>query len=212
MKIVQLLVGQMAVFAYLVGCEQTGEAVVIDPAGDMDRIVEEAGKQGLKIVTIVNTHAHPDHTCGNARIKELTGAELIVHQADEAGMTDDHAMEFARMLGCSRLIPADRTVSDGDKITAGQEVELTVLHTPGHSPGCICLYTPGHVFTGDTLFVGGVGRTDLPGGSWAQMLSSIQQRILSLPDDTKVWPGHHYGPAPTSTVAQEKKTNPYLNG
>jgi glyoxylase-like metal-dependent hydrolase (beta-lactamase superfamily II) len=92
----------------------------------------------------------------------------------------------------------------------GDEVALTVVHTPGHTPGCICLHTTGHVFTGDTLFVGGVGRTDLPGGSWNQMLSSIRGRILSLPDDTVVWPGHHYGPRPRSTVGQEREGNPFL--
>jgi glyoxylase-like metal-dependent hydrolase (beta-lactamase superfamily II) len=210
MKIVQLLVGQMAVFAYVVGCEKTGEALVIDPAGDMDGIVEQADKHGFKIVKIVNTHSHPDHTCGNYRMKELTQAPVIVHADDADSMCSSHNLEFARMLGCSQLVPADQTVVHGDKITVGEEVELTVLHTPGHSPGCMCLYTPGHVFTGDTLFVGGVGRTDLPGGSWAQMLSSIQERILTLPPDTKVWPGHHYGAAPSSTVAQEKSGNPYL--
>lgn len=210
MKVLQLLVGQMAVFAYVVGCEQTGEAVVIDPAGNEEQILAEAEKQGLKIVKIVDTHGHPDHTCGNTRMKQLTGAPVVIHQGDAEHMTSPHSQDFARMLGCATVEPADETVSDGEVIKVGQEVELKVLHTPGHSPGSMSLYTPGHVFTGDTLFVGGVGRTDLPGGSWPQMLDSIQTKILSLPDDTTVWPGHHYGPAPTSTVKQERETNPYL--
>ncbi len=210
MKIVQMLVGQMAVFAYLVGCEETGQAVVIDPAGEEERIKAEADRQGLTIVKIVNTHGHPDHTCGNARMKELTGAPIVVHQADAQAMVSPDAEQFARMLGCAGTPPADQTVEDGDHITAGKEVDLVVLHTPGHTQGCICLHTPGHVFTGDTLFVGGVGRTDLPGGSWPLMLKSIQERILTLPDDTVVWPGHHYGPAPKSTVKTERESNPFL--
>ena len=210
MKIIQMLVGQMAVFAYLVGCEKTGEAVVIDPAGNEEQIVKRAQEEGLKIVKIVNTHAHPDHTCGNFQLKELTNAPVIVHQADAAAMTSPHSLEFARMLGCSSIPEPDQTVEDGDIITAGEEVALKVLSTPGHSDGCICLYTPGHVFTGDTLFVGGVGRTDLPGGSFGKMLGSIKDKILTLPDETIVWPGHHYGPAPRSTVKQERDMNEFL--
>ncbi|RJX29762.1 MAG: MBL fold metallo-hydrolase, partial [Desulfarculus sp.] len=148
MKVIQMLVGQMGVFAYLVGCEATGEAVAIDPAGDEEQIVARAQAEGLKIVKIVNTHTHADHTCGNTKIKELTGAPIIAHEADAPHMDNAHNQSFAQMLGCSRLLPADETVKDGDVITAGQEVKLQVLHTPGHSPGCICLYTPGHVFTG----------------------------------------------------------------
>lgn len=210
MKVIQLLVGQMQVFAYLVGCEKTGEAVVIDPAGNEEVIVAKAQENGLKIVKIVNTHAHPDHTCGNAKLKKLTGAPIIIHEDDAAAMTSPHSLDFARMLGCNELPPADQTVTDGDTITAGEEVKLKVLSTPGHSAGCICLYTPGHVFTGDTLFVGGVGRTDLPGGSWPKMLGSIKSRILTLPDDTIVWPGHHYGLAPKSTVKEERESNDFL--
>jgi len=212
MKIIQMLVGQMQVFAYLVGCEQTGQAVVIDPAGNEDQIVQKAQEEGLKIVKIVNTHGHPDHTCGNARVKELTGAPIVIHRADAEAMISPHAQDFARMLGCAGTPPADELVEDGDIIQAGQEVKLKVISTPGHTPGCICLYTPGSVFTGDTLFVGGVGRTDLPGGSWPTMLKSIQERILTLPDDTVVWPGHHYGHAPTSTVKQEREENAFLTG
>jgi len=210
MKVIQILVGQMAVFAYLVGCEKTGEAVVIDPAGEENRIKAEADKQGLKIVKIINTHGHPDHTCGNARMKELTKAPIVVHEDDKEGMVSPSANDFARMLGCAGTPPADETVTEGDHIKAGEEVDLTVIHTPGHTQGCMCLYTPGHVFTGDTLFVGGVGRTDLPGGSWPVMAGSIKNRILTLPDDTVVWPGHHYGPAPKSTVKKERETNAFI--
>jgi hydroxyacylglutathione hydrolase len=210
MKVIQMLVGQMGVFAYIVGCEKTGEAIVIDPAGNEEEIVAQAQGEGLKIVKIVNTHTHADHTCGNTKVKELTGAEIIAHEADAPSMADAHNQNFAQMLGCPKLLPADSMVKGGDVITAGEEVALKVLHTPGHSPGCICLYTPGHVFTGDTMFVGGVGRTDLPGGSMSQMLKSIQDEILTLPDDTVVWPGHDYGPARRSTVAEQRDTNEFL--
>lgn len=210
MKIVQMMVGQMAVYAYLVGCQQTGQALVIDPAGNEERIAQEAAGLGWSIVGIVNTHGHPDHTCGNARLKELTGAPILVHQGDAGPMVSREALSFAAMLGCAGTPPADRTFTHGEVLTAGQEVALTVIHTPGHTPGSVCLYTPGHVFTGDTLFVGAVGRTDLPGGSWPQMLKSIEERILTLPDDTVVWPGHDYGESPNSTVAQEREHNPFL--
>lgn len=211
MKVIQLLVGQMAVYAYILGCEETGQALVIDPAGEEDRILASAKQAGFTITKIVNTHGHPDHTCGNQRMKELTGAPIVIHQEDAQGMVSPHAQQFAQMLGCAGTPPADETVAEGDIIKAGNQVELKVLHTPGHTPGCVCLYTPGHVFTGDTLFVGGVGRTDLPGGSWPVMIKSIQQRILRLPDETVVWPGHHYGPRSSSTVRLERETNPFLN-
>lgn len=211
MKIMQLLVGQMAVYAYVVGCEKTGQALVIDPAGEEDRILATAKKAGFSITKIVNTHGHPDHTCGNQRMKDLTGAPIVIHEADAQDMVSPHARQFAAMLGCVASPQADQTVTGVDQITAGEEVALKVLHTPGHTPGCICLYSPGNVFTGDTLFVGGVGRTDLPGGSWGKMLSSIRGRILSLPDETVVWPGHHYGPRPQSTVRMERETNPFLS-
>lgn len=210
MKIIQILVGQMEVYAYLVGCEQTGQALVIDPAGNEDRIARQATREGLTITAIVNTHGHPDHTCGNQRMKELTGAPILVHADDAGPMVSREAQQFAAMLGCPATPPADRTFVDGDLISAGQEVSLKVIHTPGHTPGSVCLYTPGNLFTGDTLFVGAVGRTDLPGGSWSRMLASIENRILTLPPDTVVWPGHHYGPTPSSTVAEERDHNPFL--
>lgn len=210
MKVIQLLVGNMQVFAYLIGCEQTGQAVVIDPAGNEREIFDHAAKNGLKIVKIVNTHAHPDHTCGNKLMKELTGAPIVIHQIEAPHMASAQALQFAKMLGCAGSPPADETMIDGDVISVGKEISLRVLHTPGHSPGSVSLYVPGHVFTGDTLFVGGVGRSDLPGGSWGVMSKSIKERILTLPDDTIVWPGHHYGVTPHSTVKQERETNPFV--
>ena len=115
---------------------------------------------------------------------------------------------FTRMLGGEKSPRPDRLLKDGDIINIGR-TKLTVIHTPGHTKGSICLYTPGHLFTGDTLFVGGVGRTDLPGGSMSQMLKSIHEKLYTLPGDTHVWPGHDYGLSPSSTISREKETNPF---
>lgn len=204
----QLLVGQMMVFAYLVGSEKTGEGLVIDPAAETSRILDEAERLGLRITKIVNTHGHVDHIMGNAEMKAKTGAPIVIHEADAPWLGQDSNAMF-RMFGGRPSPPADETVRDGDLIRVG-DVSLEVIHTPGHSPGGICLRIPGAVFTGDTLFVGGVGRTDLPGGSWNTLLRSIQERLFVLPAETVVYPGHHYGPAYASTIGLERDTNPFL--
>ncbi len=209
MLIKQLQVGQMAVFAYLVADPETGDGLVIDPADEVDRILAEAQKDNITIRYIVNTHGHVDHIAGNTDMKAKTGARIIVHEAD-AEMLVSTPAAILRMFGAKASPPADQTVKDGDTITVGK-VSLKVLHTPGHTPGGMCLYGPGFVATGDTLFVGGVGRTDLPGGSWNTLLTSIRQKLLTLPADTVVLPGHNYGMSPTSTVGREKEENDFLN-
>lgn len=205
----QIKVGFMEVFCYLLGCPETGEALVIDPAGDEDRVVEHATGRGLRLTTVVNTHGHPDHTCGNARIKELTGAKIIMHRLDDELFNSAEGQQMARQMGFTPSPPADEHVEDGDRIQVGT-LSLEVIHTPGHSPGGICLLTDGNLFTGDTLFVGGIGRTDLPGASTQQFMASIRERLLTLPGETVVWPGHDYGPKPSSTLANEARTNPWL--
>ncbi len=204
----QMQVSQMAVFAYLVGDEETGEALVIDPAADTARIATLAADNGLTIKYIVNTHGHVDHISGNRDMKESTGAQIVVHEADADMLVSTPAL-YLRMFGAKASPPADITVREGDTIAAGR-VAFQVIATPGHSPGSMCLYGEGLVFTGDTLFVGAVGRTDLPGGSWNTMARSLREKLAILPDDTKVLPGHNYGPAPTSTIGYEKRYNPYL--
>ena len=206
MFIKQLQVGNMAVFAYLVGDTITGDALVIDPADNAMEIIALAKENKLKINYIINTHGHVDHIGGNAEMQKLTGAKIIVHEDDAFMLTSTPAM-MLKMFGAKQSPPADILVKDGVIISTGN-VELKVLHTPGHSPGGICLYTPGYIFTGDTLFVEAVGRTDLPGGSWQIMYNSIQTKLFTLPDDTKVMPGHNYGQTPTSTIGHEKKHNP----
>jgi glyoxylase-like metal-dependent hydrolase (beta-lactamase superfamily II) len=175
-------------FCYLVGCEKTRKAVVIDPGAEVDRIVSEAHKAGLVIQYIVNTHGHGDHTAGSARLKALTGANIIIHKLEAAAVPQ-----------------ADILLSGDQELKVG-EITFKVFHTPGHTPGGICLYAEGNLFTGDTLFVGDSGRTDLTGGHRPTLAASIR-RLMTLPDDTVVWPGHDYGPTSSSTIGWEKRHN-----
>lgn len=205
MIIRQLEVGNHMVFSYLIGDEKIGEALVIDPADDVDRLIAIADQHGLKITSILNTHAHVDHTMGNAEMVRRTGAKIICHEAE--GYSLNHPSSSSFFLFQADPSPsADILVKDGDIIWIG-ELGLKVIHTPGHSPGSISLYLEDMVFTGDTLFVGDVGRTDLPDSSWETMAASIRHRLFTLPDATVVLPGHNYGPAPTSTIHLEKLIN-----
>ncbi len=209
MEIIQLETGVMAVFTYIVYCPLKKEAIVIDPGGDEDRIVQLIDDMALRLIYIVNTHGHADHTCGNLRVKELTGAKILMHEKDDMLFNSPIGQRRAMEMGFTPSPPADIRLKDMDIIRFGT-AKLMVLHTPGHSPGSICLYGDGHLFTGDTLFVGAAGRTDLPGASLDQLIQSIKDKILPLPDDTIIMPGHDYGDQPTSTIAREKATNPYI--
>jgi glyoxylase-like metal-dependent hydrolase (beta-lactamase superfamily II) len=208
MLVKQLTVGMMGVCCYIVSCDQTKEAAVIDPGGDEDRILDYCTSHGLRVTHIINTHGHPDHVCGNGRIQQATGAKIVMHAEDVAYFGDPRIRDYFSSLGLPESPPVDIVVHDGDLITVGQE-QLQVIHTPGHTPGGICLYSPPHCFTGDTLFVGAVGRTDFPGGSMRQMIDAIKNRLMPLPPETLVWPGHGYGGS-QSTLARELRTNPYL--
>jgi hydroxyacylglutathione hydrolase len=188
MIIRQIEVGHMDNFCYLVGCEQTRKAVVIDPGTDVEMIIAEAEKEGLAIEAIVNTHGHGDHTAGNAALKALTGAKIFIHALD-----------------ASAVPQADVLFSGEQELRVG-DIAFKIFHTPGHTPGGICLYAPGNLFTGDTLFVGDSGRTDLRGGHRPTLGASIR-RLMTLPEDTVVWPGHDYGPTPFSTIGWEKRHN-----
>jgi len=204
----QLEVGNFSVFAYLLGGEEGGDGLVIDPADDVDEIISLAHQHRIAIKYILNTHAHVDHVMGNGEMKGKTGAKIIIHEED-APLLTAIPRSMLSIFGGQPSPPADQTVRDGDLIRVG-DLALKVLHTPGHSPGGICLHLDGMIFTGDTLFVGGVGRTDLPGGSWSLMLHSIKTKLLTLPDETIVYPGHNYGYAPTSTIRNERLHNPQL--
>lgn len=204
----QIEVSSMAVFAYIIGDPQTGKGLVIDPADNVDFLIGLANDNGINLDCIVNTHGHVDHISGNKDMKDKINAAIIVHELD-APMLVNTPPAMLRMFNAKPSPPADRLVKDGDLITVGN-ISLKVIHTPGHSPGSITLQWEDCIFTGDTLFVEAVGRTDLPGGSWDVMFRSIEEKIFTLPDETKVFPGHNYGHMPSSTIGHEKKHNPYL--
>lgn len=209
MEIEQVKVGQMAVFSYIVSCPETKEALVIDPGGDEKRLAQKIKEKNLTLKYIVNTHGHSDHTCGNAGLKTLTGAKIIIHEIDDKLFRTPEAIKMMRSMGFESSLAPDITVKDGDEIKIGH-VTMKVLHTPGHTPGGICLLAEGQLFTGDTLFVGGIGRTDLPGSDHRLFMNAIREKLLSLPDETIVWPGHDYGPRPSSTIGLEKIANPWV--
>ncbi len=186
MKVHQIQVGGMQNFSYILEDEETEEAIIIDPSWDLENIEQTIKRNNLKIKYIVNTHHHFDHTLGNEAMTKLTGAKIIQHEASE--------------------LKHDLTVTDGDKITFGDS-ELSIIHTPGHSKDGICLVGDGKIFSGDTLFVGNCGRVDLPGGSSKELHRSLFEVISNLDDNLVLYPGHNYGPTPTSTLGKEKATN-----
>ena len=204
----QFVVGSMAVCAYIVGCEETKKAAIVDPGGDEELLLSEIDKLGLTVEYIIATHGHPDHVCGNRKLQEVTGAKIIMHAADVEFFDQPEVKSYFSMLGLEPSPPVDITVNAGDEIKIGN-VSLKVIHTPGHTPGGICLYSAPNLITGDTLFVGGLGRTDFPGGSHEELLNSIRTQLLSLPADTVVWPGHGYGGS-QSTIGTEVASNPFL--
>lgn len=205
----QLQVGHMAVFAYIIGDIESGEGIVVDPGADIDGILSEARNNRVNIKYIINTHGHVDHIAGNAELKEKTGAKIIIHEGD-ADMMVSHPYIIMRMFRAKPSPPADVRVNDGDTIELGT-IKLEVIHTPGHSPGSMSLYTQeGYVLTGDTLLVESVGSTNLIGSSREALYLSIREKLLILPDDTVILPGHNIGRSSTSTIEHEKAHNPFL--
>lgn len=202
-----LQVGPLQVNCYVVGCERTREAVVIDPGDESGRIAELLAKRGLRLKAILLTHAHFDHLGAARELRALTGAEVVVGAGEEPllGHLAEQAA-FFRMPTVEHPGPV-RTVADGDVIAVGR-LRLEVIATPGHSPGGISLYLreAGVVFSGDTLFWGSVGRTDLPGSDHAALLRSLRSALGALPDETRVLPGHEE----ETTIGLEKEQNPFF--
>lgn len=201
-----LTVGLIQTNCYVVGCEETKKGVIIDPGGDPELILAEVKRHGLTIQYVLNTHAHFDHTEANGAVMKATGAPLALHPADRPIL---EAAGGAALFGlrADPSPPPDVELHHGDILEVGK-LHFQVLHTPGHTPGHVCFYEPteGVLFDGDVLFYRGVGRTDLPGGSWQQLVHSIEQVLFLLPDDTVVYSGH----GPATTLGEEKRLNPWL--
>ncbi len=208
MEIKQIKLSKMAVFCYIIGDPASGSCALIDPAFETGRILKEVKRSGLRVTHVINTHCHSDHTAGNASVIASTGARLLIHKLDAKRLEGILNASFSKILGGGRSPTPDVLLEDGDIIQIG-EISIKVIHTPGHTPGGICLYADGNLFTGDSLFVGAVGRTDLPGGSSKRLIRSIHEKLYSLPGETKVWPGHDYGGRPYSTIEEQKRSNPY---
>jgi glyoxylase-like metal-dependent hydrolase (beta-lactamase superfamily II) len=205
-----LPVGMLACNCSVLGDEKSGEAVVIDPGDDVDRVQEILSRHKLRVRYIIATHAHIDHVGGIEKLKRATGAAVLMHEGD-LPLYQNLALQAA-WLGVQppEAVEVDQFLKDGDALNWGPH-SLEVLHTPGHSPGSLCLYLPGaerRVFSGDTLFQSSIGRTDLWGGSFDQILRSIKNTLLPFPDATSVFPGH----GPATTIGEERETNPFLQG
>ena len=201
----QMSVGPLQVNCFIVACQRTGEAAVIDPGGEGEKILQLADQEGFDIRMIVNTHGHFDHIGANRHIVEKTGAELLIH-ADDLPLLQN-ARSHAEVYGLS-VSPSpepDRLLSQGDSVQFG-DLSFSVLHVPGHSPGGICLYGDDHLFVGDVLFSGSIGRTDLPGGDFDALLHGVRERLFALPDETIVHPGH----GPDTTIGRERRMNPFV--
>ncbi len=209
-KILQLPAGPFQVFSYLAACPETGEGVIIDPADPGDDLFAAVRRESVNIKYILNTHGHADHVLGNRAFKEAFGAPVCMHAADDDFFSDPEIRkQTEKELGLPGPEPADIRLADGDVLHAGR-LEIRVIHTPGHTPGSVCFYICGNLFTGDTLFVESAGRMDLAGGSLDALIASLETKVLPLPEDTIIRPGHDYGSTPVSTLKHEMAENPYI--
>jgi len=205
MMIETLAVGPLQVNCHIVACPETGEAMVIDPGDEAQRILNLLEARHLKATAIVNTHGHFDHVGGNRTLCEATGAPLMIHGADVELLRRAQQSAASYGLKTTPSPEPDRVLDDGEVVRVGN-LSFKVLHVPGHSPGGICLHHEGHVFVGDSLFAGSIGRTDLPGGDYDTLISSIRSKLWRLGDDTVVYSGH----GPDTTIGRERRTNPFV--
>jgi hydroxyacylglutathione hydrolase len=199
--------GPIATNCYIIGDEKTREAVVVDPGGDVDRILLILSQHELTVKYIINTHSHFDHIGGNAELHRVTGAPILIHSTEKQMLSAMSSMAQGFGINSEPSPAADGTLEEGDVIKVG-EIEMKVIHTPGHSPGGISLVIEGKkmVLVGDTLFQFSIGRTDFPGASHKTLINSIKTKLVPLGDDYEVYPGH----GPPTTIGRERKVNPFL--
>jgi len=202
----KLVVGPFASNCYIVGSESNKEGMIVDPGDEAGRILKKVKDLKLDIKFIVLTHGHIDHTGALKEVKEATGAEVAIH-GDDAKSLKQQLLSVALGLSYPTPPPPGRLLKGGESLDIG-DLHFEVLHTPGHTPGGICLLGEGVVFSGDTLFNYGIGRADLPGGNYSQLINSLQTRLMTLPDNTIVHPGH----GAATTIGAEREGNPFLSG
>ena len=200
-----IVVGDLSVNCFIIACEETKKGIVIDPGDNIDGILSIVKEHDIDVIEIVATHGHFDHIGRVTTLKEKTGAPFAIHQADMFMV--EGLVEIASFLSIDTdpSPEVDRFIDEGDTITFGNET-LNILHVPGHAPGNVAFTWPGHAIVGDTVFAGSIGRTDLEGADPQVLMDTIRTKILTLPDNTILHPGH----GPDTTVAREKRTNPFL--
>jgi len=201
----KIVLGQLSTNCYLLGCNKTREAAVIDPAEENDIILTQLEKDGFSLRHIINTHGHADHIAGNKMLKSRTSAKIFIHQLDEE-MLSDPQKNLSFYTGMPiKSPPVDNYLEEGKNIRLGS-LDILIIHTPGHSPGSVSLKIDRKIFTGDTLFANGIGRTDLPGGSLSEIQHSIKEKLMVLDTTCEILPGH----GPGSTLQREVHNNPWL--
>lgn len=206
MKIKTFVTGFLQINTYLVYDEDTLEGFIVDIGKYLKDITDFVKKEGIYIKYIIVTHGHDDHTGGvNDQRKDFPDAKVVAHKGDIDWYNDPRLNGSIEISGKPNTIKIDEYVNDGDTLTVGN-MKLDIIHTPGHTPGGICIYTPNALFSGDTLFSHSIGRTDFTGGSFEDITRSIREKLYKLPDDTEVYPGH----MGTTTIGIEKKNNPFV--
>lgn len=204
MIVESLRVGPLEANCYVIGCERTSLGAIIDPGAEPERIIDAVERLGLDVRLMINTHGHVDHVSANADVREATGARLVIHAADREMIEHPHPFWASLAGGCEPSSP-DAELAEGDELQIG-DLRARVLHTPGHSPGGVCLLVDDALFTGDTLFAGSIGRTDLPGGSMEQLQQSLRRLREEIEPHVTIYPGH----GASSSMGDEMRTNPYL--
>lgn len=206
LKLIRVQAGVYAVNCYIIYCEDKKEGIIVDPGGDADSILEFVREKDLKIKYIVLTHGHGDHIGGLKELKDALNAKIAIHEDDVEMLRDGDKNLSSKMLMGRVEVEPDLILKEGSILEFGNE-KAEVIHTPGHTLGGICLVIQDNIITGDTLFAGSIGRTDLYGGDFDTLMKSIKEKLMKYPDATKIFPGH----GSPSTIGREKQSNPFLN-